>query len=157
MTPEERLKRLGEILPPVNEPVGVYVPAVHVGRLLFVSGQLPRRGDALLFTGKVGREVTLEQAREAAREAALHLLAVVRRGLGTLDRVKRVIRLEGYVAGAPGFTEHSAVVNGASELMGEVFGEAGRHARTAVGVAALPLDAPVEIAALFEVDGAPGA
>ena len=154
MGAEDRLKALGVSLPAVSEPLGMYVPAVHVGRLLFVSGQLPRSGDRLMFTGKVGREVTFEQAQEAARQAALHILAVVRRGLGTLDRVKRVVKVEGYVASAPGFVDQAAVVNGASELLGEVFGEAGRHARVAVGVAVLPTDAPVEVSAIFEVDGA---
>ncbi len=151
MTAEERLKHLGIALPPVPEPLGMYVPAVHTGNLVCVSGQLPRTPEGLMFTGKVGREVTMEQGREAARQAALHVLAVLRRGLGTLDRVHHVVRLEGYVASAPEFVDHPAVVNGASELMGQVFGEAGRHARIAVGVAALPMNAPVEIAAVFEV------
>ena len=152
MSAEERLKGLGLTLPAVSEPLGTYVPAVHVGGLLFVSGQLPRRGEGLMFAGKVGQEVTLEQAQEAARQAGLYILAVVRRGLGTLDRVKRVVKVEGYVASGAAFTDQSAVVNGASELMGEVFGEAGRHARVAVGVAALPLNAPVEVSAIFEVE-----
>jgi len=152
MSAEERLKALDLSLPAVSEPLGMYVPAVHVGRLLLVSGQLPRSSEGLLFTGKVGQEVTLEQGREAARQAALHILAVVRRGLSTLDRVKRVIKVEGYVASAPTFTDQAAVVNGASELLGEVFGEAGRHARVAVGVAVLPLNAPVEVSAIFEVE-----
>jgi len=153
MSAEDRLKALGVTLPAVGEPLGMYVPAVHVGNLLFVSGQLPRSGESLMFTGRVGEAVTREQGHEAARQAALHVLAVVRRGLGTLDRVKRVVKVEGYVAGAPGFTDQAAVVNGASELLGEVFGEVGRHARVAVGVAGLPAGAPVEIAAIFEVDG----
>jgi enamine deaminase RidA (YjgF/YER057c/UK114 family) len=151
MTAEERLKHLGLTLPAVPDPLGAYIPAVHTGNLVFVSGQLPRQGSALLFTGKVGQEVTVEQAREAARLAALHVLAVVRRGLGSLNRVHRVVRVDGYVASAPNFTEQPSVVNGASELLGQVFGEPGRHSRIAVGVAALPLGAPVEIAAVFEV------
>ena len=153
MNAENRLKALGVTLPAAAEPLGMYVPAVHVGSLLFVSGQLPRSGGSLLFTGRVGEAVTREQAQEAARQAALHILAVVRRGLGTLNRVTRVVKVEGYVASASGFTDHAAVVNGASELFGEVFGEVGRHARIAVGVASLPAGAPVEIAAIFEVDG----
>ncbi len=152
MHAEEKLKELGLVLPPVAEPLGAYVPAVHVGNLVFVSGQLPRTADGAVLAGKLGREVTIEQGQEAARQAALHLLAVLRRGLGSLDRVARVVKIEGFVASDPTFTEQPAVVNGASDLMGEVFGEHGRHARVAVGVAALPKDAPVEIAGIFEVE-----
>lgn len=152
MSAEERLRALGLVLPKVPEPVGLYAPAVHSGNLVFVSGQLPTTGGRLMLTGKVGREVTVEQAQEAARQAAINVLAVVRVGLGSLDRVRRVVRLEGYVASDPDFTDQAAVMNGASELMGQVFGEAGRHARAAVGVAVLPKDAPVEVAAVFEVD-----
>lgn len=152
MDAEARLKSRGIVLPTLAEPVGMYIPAVHTGNLVMVSGQLPVAAGGFVVTGKVGRDVTLEQAQEAARQCGLNILAVVRRGLGTLDRIKRVVKLEGYVASAPGFTDQAGVINGASELMGEVFGEAGRHARIAVGVAVMPKDAPVEIAAIFEVE-----
>jgi len=151
MTPEERLQSLGLHLPDAPAPVGAYVPAVHVGALVFVSGQLPTSPHAPMPTGIVGRDLGVPEAQEAARQCAINLLAVVRRGLGTLDRVKRVVKIEGFVASAPGFTDQAGVVNGASELMTAVFGEAGRHARAAVGVSVLPKNAPVEIAAIFEV------
>jgi enamine deaminase RidA (YjgF/YER057c/UK114 family) len=145
MTPEERLRELGLVLPPAPAPVGAYVPCVRTGDLLFVSGQLPMRGGRPIATGHVGREVSLEAAQDCARQAALNALAVVAAELGDLAKVARVVRLTGHVASAPGFTDQAKVLNAASELMVQVFGEAGRHSRAALGAAELPLGAPVEV------------
>ncbi|KAB8163695.1 RidA family protein [Streptomyces sp. 3MP-14] len=142
---EERLAGLGLALPPVVPPVAAYVPAVVSGRYVYTSGQVPLVAGELPVAGKVGAEVTEEQARDMARVCALNALAAVKSVAGDLDRVARVVKVLGFVASAPGFTGQPQVVNGASELLGEVFGERGRHARSAVGVAVLPLDAPVEI------------
>jgi enamine deaminase RidA (YjgF/YER057c/UK114 family) len=151
MTPNERLRDLGLELPPAPKPVGAYVPAVRTGNLLFVSGQLPMRGGELIVKGRLGDEVSIDQARECARQAALNALAAVAAEAGGLDRVARVVRLVGYVASAPGFTDQAKVMNAASELVADVFGEAGRHARAAVGAAELPLGAPVELEMIVEV------
>ncbi|MCW2598609.1 MAG: RutC family protein [Frankiales bacterium] len=145
-----RLKELGLELPNVVPPVAAYVPAVRTGDLVFTSGQLPMAGGAMAQTGLVGGPVTPEQAKELARTCALNALAAVDALVG-LDRVVRVVKVVGFVASAPGFTGQPGVVNGASELFGEVFGEAGQHARSAIGVAALPLDAPVEVEIIVEV------
>lgn len=151
---EERLAGLGLALPPVVPPVAAYVPAVVSGRYVYTSGQVPLVAGELPVAGKVGAEVTEEQARDMARVCALNALAAVKSVAGDLDRVARVVKVLGFVASAPGFTGQPQVVNGASELLGEVFGERGRHARSAVGVAVLPLDAPVEIEMQVElVDG----
>jgi enamine deaminase RidA (YjgF/YER057c/UK114 family) len=145
-----RLAELGITLPDVVPPVAAYVPAVRTGSLVYTSGQLPMVDGALPATGKVGGSVTLEQAQPLARTCALNALAAIHALVG-LDSVVRVVKVVGFVASAPDFTGQPAVVNGASELLGEVFGEAGRHARSAVGVAALPLDAPVEVELIVEV------
>lgn len=145
-----RLDELGITLPSVVPPVAAYVPAVRSGSLVFTSGQLPMVNAALPATGKVGAEVSPEDAAGYARTAALNALAAVHALVG-LDSVVRVVKVVGYVASAPSFTGQPAVVNGASLLLGEVFGEAGAHARSAVGVAALPLDAPVEVELVVEV------
>jgi enamine deaminase RidA (YjgF/YER057c/UK114 family) len=150
-TPEERLSALGLALPPVPAPVAAYIPAVRSGAHVFTSGQLPMVDGALAMTGKVGAEVTAEQANELARTAALNAIAAVHAELGDLSNVRRIVKVVGYVASAPDFTGQPGVINGASELLGEVFGDAGRHARSAVGVAVLPLDAPVEIELVVEV------
>ncbi|MSQ15167.1 MAG: RidA family protein [Dehalococcoidia bacterium] len=142
---EERLAELGISLPQPPKPVAVYVPAVRFGNLLFISGQLPTREGKLLYTGKVGSEVTVDEAYQSARQAVLNALAIAKQELGSLDNVERVIKLVGYVASAPGFIQQPQVVNGASELLGEIFGAYGAHARVAVGAAELPLGAPVEI------------
>jgi enamine deaminase RidA (YjgF/YER057c/UK114 family) len=152
-SPEERLASLGLSLPPVAAPVAAYVPAVRTGNFVYTSGQLPSVAGALVQTGKVGAEVTPEAAKEMARQCALNALAAVKAEVGDLAAVTRVVKMVGYVASAPGFLGQPQVVNGASELLGEVFGDAGRHARSAVGVAVLPLDAPVEIELLVEVGG----
>jgi len=143
-----RLAELGLVLPPVAAPVAAYVPAVLDGDRVWTSGQLPFADGSLAVTGKVGAGeglVSPEQAKEQARICALNALAAVASVVGDLDRIQRVVKLVGFVASAPEFTGQPGVVNGASELLGEVLGEAGVHARSAVGVAALPLDAPVEV------------
>jgi enamine deaminase RidA (YjgF/YER057c/UK114 family) len=149
-SPHERLAELGLTLPEVVPPVAAYVPAVQSGVHVYVSGQLPIAGGELLAKGKVGAEVTAEQARELARQCGLNVLAAIDALVG-LEYVVKVVKVVGFVASTPGFTGQPTVVNGASELFGEVFGEAGRHARSAVGVAELPLDAPVEVEAIVEV------
>jgi len=155
MTPEEKLRALGLELPPAPKPVGAYVPAVRTGNLVFVSGQLPMKNGELMVKGRVGGEVAVEEARQCARQAALNALAAVAAELGGLDKVRRVVRLTGYVASAPGFTEQALVLNAASELLAEVFGEAGRHTRIAVGAAELPLGAPVELEMIIESVSSP--
>ncbi len=153
-TPEQRLAALGLKLPEVAKPLAAYVPAVRSGSLVFTSGQLPTVDGALPKTGKVGSEVSAEDAKQLAERCALNALAAIKAEVGELTRVRRVVKLVGFVASAPDFTGQPAVVNGASELLGRVFGEAGAHARSAVGVAALPLDAPVEVELTVEIDDA---
>lgn len=148
-----RLAELGLSLPSVAAPVAAYVPAVASGHHVHTSGQLPFVDGALPRTGKVGAEVTAEQAAELAAICCLNALAAVESLVGDLDRVVRIVKLTGYVASDPSFTAQPTVINGASELLGQVFGEAGTHARAAVGVAVLPLDAPVELDLLVELDG----
>jgi enamine deaminase RidA (YjgF/YER057c/UK114 family) len=145
-----RLAELGISLPPVVPPVAAYVPALRTGNYVYTSGQLPMIDGTLPATGKVGDAVTPEQAYDCARACALNALAAVDSIVG-LDSVVRVVKVVGFVASAPSFTGMSAVINGASELLGDVFGDAGRHARSAIGVAALPLDAPVEVELVVEV------
>ncbi|MGH8959959.1 MAG: RidA family protein [Jatrophihabitantaceae bacterium] len=145
-----RLADLGLALPPVAPPVAAYLPAVRSGSLVFTSGQLPMVDATMAATGKVGGAVTAEQAKALARTCALNALAAVHALVG-LDSVVRVVKVVGFVASAPEFTGQPGVVNGASELLAEVFGDAGRHARSAVGVAALPLDAAVEVELVVEV------
>lgn len=142
---EDRLAELGLTLPPVVAPVAAYVPALLDGRRVYTSGQLPMVGGALQVTGKVGSDVTPETAKELAATCALNALAAVKSVVGDLDRVAQVVKVVGFVASDPSFTGQPGVINGASELLGEVFGDRGRHTRSAVGVAVLPLDAPVEL------------
>jgi enamine deaminase RidA (YjgF/YER057c/UK114 family) len=149
--PHARLAALGLSLPSVPAPVAAYVPAVRTGDYVWTSGQLPLVDGQLTVTGVVGADVDPQQATAAARTAALNALAAVADVVGSLDAVVRVVRVVGYVASAPGFTGQPGVINGASELIGAVFGPAGAHARSAVGVAALPLGAPVEIELYVEV------
>jgi enamine deaminase RidA (YjgF/YER057c/UK114 family) len=151
MTPEERLRALGLELPEVPVPVAAYALAVRAGNLLVLSGTTCYRDGKPLFLGKVGRDLSVEQAREAAQQTALNLLAVARHELGSLSRVAQVVKVNGYVNGAPGFIEQPAVMNGASELLVRVFGERGRHARTSIGVAELPGDIPIEIEMIVRV------
>ena len=150
-TPEERLATLGLSLPEVAAPVAAYVPAVRSTGLVWTSGQLPFVDGRLERTGKVGAEVDAETAQGLARLCALNALAAIRAEIGDLAAVRRVVKVVGFVASDPSFTGQPGVVNGASELLGEVFGDAGRHARSAVGVAVLPLDAPVEVEVVVEV------
>lgn len=145
MSFEERLGSLGLNIPVLPAPVANYVPAVRVGDLVFASGQTPTVDGRLSIRGKVGREVSVAEATSAARLAGLNCLAEIRGLTGSLDAVIRVVKVNGYVASAAGFNEQPTVVNGASLLFEEIFGEAGRHARAAIGVAELPGDAPVEI------------
>ena len=151
MTPEQRLRDMGLELPPAPKPVGAYIPAVRTGNLVFVSGQLPMKGGALMATGHVGAEVSLEEAQGCARQAALNALAVVAAEAGGLANVARVVRLTGHVASAPGFTDQALVMNAASELVGACLGDAGRHSRAALGAAELPLGSPVELEMIVEV------
>ncbi|WP_158848081.1 RidA family protein [Saccharothrix deserti] len=145
-----RLAELGVELPEVAAPVAAYVPAVRTGQLVYTSGQLPFVNGSLAATGKVGGDISPEEAKAQARTCALNALAAVDALVG-LDSVVRVVKLVGFVASAEGFTGQPAVINGASDLLGEVFGEAGRHARAAVGVAELPLGAPVEVELIVEI------
>lgn len=150
MSHSGRLAELGLTLPTVVKPLAAYVPAVRTGNLVYTSGQLPIESGSLLHTGKVDTEVTPEQAKEAARLCALNALAAVDALVG-LDSLTRVVKVVGFVASAPGFSGQPGVINGASEFLGEVFGEAGAHARSAVGVSELPLNAPVEVELIVEV------
>ncbi len=152
-TPEHRLADLGIELPPVPPVAGLYAPAARSGSQLYISGQVPRAADGsgVAAVGKLGQDITVEEGAALARLCALQALAIARAELGSLDRVVRVVRVAGYVASAPGFTQHPAVINGASQLLLDVFGEAGRHARIAIGVAELPAGVPVEVEFLFEV------
>lgn len=150
-TPEERLAELGLEVPEVAAPVAAYVPAVRSGSYVYTSGQLPMRNGELITTGKVGGEVSAEQAVECARQCALNAIAAVRAEVGDLSQVKRIVKVVAFVASTPDFTGQPGIANGASELFGDVFGAAGQHARSAVGVPVLPLDAPVEVELLVEV------
>lgn len=149
--PEEKLAALGLTLPAVAAPLAAYVPAVRAGSLVYTAGQLPVVDGKLLSAGKVGAEVGAAEAAALARTCALNALAAAASAAGGLSAIRRIIKLTGFVASAPDFTGQPQVVNGASELLLEVFGEAGRHARSAVGTAVLPLDAPVEIELIVEV------
>lgn len=149
--PEQRLAELGLALPEVAAPVAAYVPAVRTGDHVYTSGQLPTRAGELVATGKVGGDVTAEQARECAQQCALNALAAVRAEVGDLAAVKRVVKVVAFVSSTPDFTGQPQVANGASELLAQVFGDAGQHARSAVGVPVLPLDAPVEVELVVEV------
>ena len=151
MSIEEKLNELGISLPPAPTPVGAYVPAIQSQKLVFVSGQIPMFNGKVQFSGKVGREVNLEQAQEAARLCAVNALAVLRSQQGSLDSIRRIVRLEVFVNSAENFTDQSQVANGASNLLGEIFGNAGQHARLAVGVSELPLGAAVELALIAEI------
>ena len=151
MTPSEKLQAMGITLPDLPKPLGSYVPFVRTGNLVFISGMLPLAGGKLTAAGRVGNEVALEQAVQAARIAAINGLAVLNAAIGGLDRVARCVKLTGYVASAQDFSDQPKVVNGASDLLVEVLGDAGTHARVAVGVPILPMNAPVEIELIFEV------
>jgi enamine deaminase RidA (YjgF/YER057c/UK114 family) len=150
MSVSAKLAELGIELPDVVPPLAAYVPAVRTGNLVYTSGQLPMQAGSLLQAGKVGAAVTPEDGKALARVCALNALAAVNSLIG-IDSVIRVVKVVGFVASAPGFNGQPGIINGASELLGEVFGDAGAHARSAVGVSELPLDAPVEVEVIFEV------
>jgi enamine deaminase RidA (YjgF/YER057c/UK114 family) len=151
MSYEAKLKELGLELPPAPKPVATYIPAVRAGDLLFLSGVLPMRDGRLAFSGKLGRDLTVEQGMEAAKVAVLNALAIAKQELGTLDRIARIVKVVGHVASSEGFTDQPQVLNGASDLLVTIFGEAGRHARVAVGAAELPRRAAVEIELILSV------
>jgi enamine deaminase RidA (YjgF/YER057c/UK114 family) len=154
MSASARLEQLGVTLPGVAAPLASYVPAVRTGNLVYTSGQLPMEAGHLAGTGKVGAEVSPERGKALARICALNALAAVNSLVG-IDAVTRVVKVVGFVASAPGFNGQPSVINGASDLLAEVFGDAGAHARSAVGVSELPLDAPVEVELIVEVGAAP--
>lgn len=151
MSFEAKLAELGITLPAAPKPVATYIPAVRAGDLLFLSGTGPFKDGRIAFAGKLGRDLTVEQGYEAARLTLLNALAMVRQELGTLDRVVRIVRLTGHVASAEGFTQQPAVINGASDLLVQVFGEAGRHTRLALGAAELPLNMCIELELILQV------
>jgi enamine deaminase RidA (YjgF/YER057c/UK114 family) len=148
---EQRIIELGFLLPETAKPLAAYIPAVQSGNLVFTSGQLPMIEGSLAETGKVGGSVSPERAKELATVCALNALAAVKTVIGDLDKIKRIVKVVGFVSSVPEFSAQPAVVNGASEFLGAVFGDKGIHARSAVGVAVLPLDAPVEIELIVEV------
>jgi enamine deaminase RidA (YjgF/YER057c/UK114 family) len=148
---ENKLRDLGLTLPALPKPVANYVPVVRTGDLLFLSGVLPSRDGQLVMTGKLGENLNVKQGMEAARVAVLNGLSIIRSVAGSLDHVKQIVKMVGYIASAPGFTDQPQVLNGASDLLVSLFGEAGRHARVAVGAAELPRQAPVEIELIVQV------
>jgi enamine deaminase RidA (YjgF/YER057c/UK114 family) len=152
MSVEAKLAELGLELPAVAVPAGAYVPAVVSGNLVFTAGQIPLVDGKLMATGKVGAEITPEFAKEIAQRCALNAIAAIKSEIGDLSRVKRIVKVVGFVASTSDFTGQPGVINGASELLGAVFGDAGLHARSAVGVAVLPLDAPVEVEVIAEFE-----
>lgn len=151
MSVYDRIAKLGLEVPPTPKPAGAYVPAVIAGKLAFSSGQTNTVDGVPTVKGKVGREVTLEEAYQVARVAVLKCLACLESALGSLDRIERIVKVTGYVASAEGFGEQPRVINGASELLLEIFGERGQHARAALGVAELPFGAPVEVELIVEI------
>ncbi|MEC4889865.1 MAG: RidA family protein [Nitrospira sp.] len=151
MSIDAKLKALNLELPSAPKPVANYVPVVRAGDLLFLSGVLPSRDGQLIMTGKLGQGLSIEQGMEASKVAALNALAIIQGEVGSLDKVKRIVKMVGHIASAPGFTDQPQVLNGASDLLVAVFGEAGKHARVAVGAAELPRQAPVEIELIVQV------
>lgn len=151
MKVEKKIEALGIELPPMSPPGAMYVPVKQLGNALFVSGQVPFVNGVMQYPGHVGEDVTLEQAQEAARICIINMLAAVRCHLGDLDRVKNIVKVQAFVNSKTGFDQQHIVVNAASQLLFDVFGEMGRHARTAVGTNQLPMNAPVEIEAIFEI------
>lgn len=148
---EKKLQALGFTLPSPPKPVATYVPAVRSGNLLFLSGMIPMVEGKMAMAGKLGKELTVEQGQQAARITLLNALAVIKAELGALDQVRRIVRIGVHVASAEGFTQQPAVANGASDLLVQIFGDAGRHARLALGAAELPLGAPVELEMIVEI------
>jgi len=150
-SPESRLEELGIELPATPAPAGAYVPATRAGNLVFTAGQLPLEAGELILRGKVGDTVSVDQAREAARLCAMNAIAAASTQTRGLAGISRIVKVTGFVASAPGFNQQPQVINGASEFLGEIFDEAGLHARSAVGVAELPMDAPVEVELVVEI------
>lgn len=148
---ETRLQQMGITLPEPPKPAAVYVPAVTTGNLVYTSGNDCRKGGKLMYEGKLGKDLTIEQGQEAAKQTTINLLAVLKAHLGNLDRIHQIVKLLGFVNSAPGFVEQPYVMNGASEFLEEVFGEKGRHARSAIGTSELPFDTPVEIELIVEI------
>ena len=151
MSPEDKLRELGIELPEAPSPLGSYVPVMRTGDLVFLSGILPLVKGKLLRQGRVGESVSLDEAREGARIATINALSILKAHIGSLDKIKRCVKIIGYVASSPDFTEQPKVLNAASDLLFEIFGETGKHARAAVGVNVLPLNSPLEIEFIFEV------
>ncbi len=151
MTPSQRIAELGIVLPPYIAPIGSYIPGIRTGNLVLVSGQLPFVDGKLTCTGKVGKDVTLEEARSAARQAGINALGIAAHTAGGIDRIRRIVRLAVFVNSAPGFFDQPKVANGASDTMVEIFGEAGRHVRAAVGASELPMNAAVEVELMAEI------
>ncbi|MFN3395316.1 MAG: RidA family protein [Thermodesulfovibrionales bacterium] len=151
MSIEERLKELGITLPPAPQPLGAYLPCVRSGNLLFLSGILPLREGKLLKTGRVGESLTIEEVKEEAKQVVINALSIVKASIGNLDLLSRCLKLNGYIASPPDFIEHPTVLNAASELLYNIFGDTGKHARVAIGVNTLPLNSPIEIDFIFEV------
>jgi enamine deaminase RidA (YjgF/YER057c/UK114 family) len=151
MSPEDKLKELKIELPEAPKPLGAYVPCVQTGNLIFLSGILPLKNGKLMKTGKVGENIRIEEAREEAKTAAMNALAILQGYVGSLNKVKRCIKITGYIASSPNFIDQPKVLNAASDFLFEIFGEAGRHARAAIGVNVLPLDSPLEIEFIFEI------
>ena len=149
---EKKLKELGIILPEPVKPVGAYIPALKVGNLLFLSGILPFKDGKLLKKGKVGKDLSIEEASEEAVKVVLNALAILKDCLGSLDKIKQCVKITGYIASLADFTEQPKVLNPASEFLVKIFGEKGKHCRVAVGVCSLPLDSPVEMDFLFEIN-----
>jgi len=148
---EEKLASLGIVLPMPPTPAGSYVPVVISGNLVFVAGQIPSEGGQVKFKGKVGRDITIETGQHAARLCTVNALSQLKAALGSLDRIKRIVKVTGFVNCDPSFIEQPKVVNGASDLLVQVFGESGKHARAAVGVSSLPLDSAVEVEFIAEI------
>jgi len=153
MTPEQKLQSLGIELPAAAKPVGAYVPAVRTGNLIFTAGQIPLKDGQLTAVGEVPTDVPLDDAQAAARQSLLNALSAVRAEIGSLDNVARIVRLNVFVNSADGFTDQAKVANGASDLLLDIFSDAGMHTRTAIGAAKLPLDAPVELDLIAEAKG----
>jgi len=149
---EIKLEKMGIVLPEISKPVAAYIPAKQTGNLVFTAGQLPMVQGELISKGLLGQDVEIEEANKAARICTLNALAAIKGVIGELDRIQQIVRVVGYVASAPTFTQQPAVVNGASELLLEIFGERGKHARSAVGMAVLPLNASVEIELTVEIN-----
>jgi enamine deaminase RidA (YjgF/YER057c/UK114 family) len=151
MSPEEKLRELGIELPEIPAPLGSYVPCIQTGKLIFLSGILPLKNGKLAKTGRVGESISLDDAREDAKTATINALSILKLHLESLGKVKRCVRITGYVASAPDFVEQPKVLNAASDLLFEIFGDTGKHARSAVGVNVLPLNSPIELEFIFEV------